>query len=104
MPQAWKRSAATAAIRVVSASTASMVPIGFRSYIVLLDSKPIGFQEVDMPQVMVRYRVNPDRVAENEQLVRAVYDELAASQPEGLQYATFKLPDGVTFVHIARHD
>lgn len=57
-----------------------------------------------MPQVMVRYRVHPDRVAENEQLVRAVYEELAASQPDGLQYATFKLPDGVTFVHVARHD
>jgi hypothetical protein len=57
-----------------------------------------------MPQVMVRYRVRPDRVAENEQLVRAVYDELAASNPEGLRYATFKLADGVTFVHIAQHD
>ena len=57
-----------------------------------------------MPQVMVRYRVHSDRVAENEQLVRSVYDELAASKPEGLQYATFKLPDGVTFVHIAQHD
>ncbi len=57
-----------------------------------------------MRQVMVQYRVHPDRVAENEELVRAVYDELAASQPDGLRYATFKLPDGVTFVHVARHD
>lgn len=57
-----------------------------------------------MAHVMVRYRVYPDRVAENEELVRAVYDELAAAQPEGLHYATFKLPDGVTFVHLARHD
>jgi hypothetical protein len=57
-----------------------------------------------MPHVMVRYRVHPDRVAENEQLVRAVYDELAVSQPEGLHYATFKLPDGVTFIHVAQHD
>ena len=56
-----------------------------------------------MPQVMVRYRVHPDRVAENEELVRAVYDELATSQPDGLQYATFKLPDGVTFIHLAQH-
>ena len=54
-----------------------------------------------MPHVMVRYRVHPDRVAENEELVRAVYDELAASQPDGLQYATLKLPDGVTFIHLA---
>jgi hypothetical protein len=56
-----------------------------------------------MPQVMVRYRVRPERVAENEKLVRAVYDELAGSRPDGLQYATFKLPDGVTFVHVAQH-
>lgn len=56
-----------------------------------------------MPHVMVRYRVKPDRVAENEELVRAVYDELAASQPDGLQYATLKLPDGVTFIHLAQH-
>jgi hypothetical protein len=57
-----------------------------------------------MPQVMVRYRVKPDRVEENEELVRAVYAELASAQPEGLRYATFKLPDGVTFVHLAEHD
>ena len=57
-----------------------------------------------MPQVMVRYRVKADQVAENEELVRAVYEELAVSRPEGLSYATFKLPDGVTFVHVARHD
>ena len=56
-----------------------------------------------MPEVMVRYRVKPDRVDENEELVRAVYDELAATQPQGLSYATFKLADGVTFVHVARH-
>lgn len=57
-----------------------------------------------MPHVMVRYRVRPDRVAENEELVRAVYDELASSQPDGLHYATFKLADGVTFIHVAQHD
>lgn len=56
-----------------------------------------------MAHVMVRYRVHPDRVAENEELVHAVYDELAASQPDGLQYATLKLADGVTFIHLAQH-
>jgi hypothetical protein len=56
-----------------------------------------------MSQVMVRYRVKPEKVAENEELVRAVYAELAASEPAGLRYATFKLPDGVTFVHVAEH-
>jgi hypothetical protein len=54
-----------------------------------------------MRQVMVRYKVKPDRVAENEQLVRAVYDELGHVEPEGLRYATFRLEDGVSFVHLA---
>ena len=43
-----------------------------------------------MRQVMVRYKVKPDRVAENEALVRAVYEELRAPQPAGLRYATFR--------------
>jgi hypothetical protein len=51
---------------------------------------------------MVRYRVKPDRVAENEELVRAVYEELGRVRPDGIHYATFKLDDGVSFVHIAR--
>jgi hypothetical protein len=54
-----------------------------------------------MRQVMVRYKVKPDRVAENEELVRAVYDELAGTEPAGLRYATFRLDDGVSFVHLA---
>jgi hypothetical protein len=54
-----------------------------------------------MRYVMVRYRIKPDRVAENEALVRGVYDELARTQPAGFRYATLKLPDGVSFVHIA---
>jgi quinol monooxygenase YgiN len=54
-----------------------------------------------MRQVMVRYKVKPDRVEENEQLVRAVYEELAATKPPALRYATFRLDDGVSFVHIA---
>jgi hypothetical protein len=56
-----------------------------------------------MKQLMVRYKVKPEQVAANEQLVRAVYSELAVKQPDGLRYATFKLPDGVSFVHLAAH-
>ncbi len=54
-----------------------------------------------MRQVMVRYKVKPDRVAENEALVRAVYEELHRIAPEGLRYATFRLADGVGFVHVS---
>ena len=54
-----------------------------------------------MRQVMVRYKVKPERVADNERLVRAVYDELKALAPDGFHYATFKLDDGVSFMHLA---
>jgi hypothetical protein len=54
-----------------------------------------------MNKVMVRYKVKPERAQENEQLVRAVYEELAQTAPAGLRYATFRLDDGVSFVHIA---
>ena len=54
-----------------------------------------------MRVVMVRYTVKPDRVAENERLVRAVYEELSANAPEGFRYGTFKLDDGRSFMHLA---
>jgi hypothetical protein len=54
-----------------------------------------------MKRVMVRYKVKPDRVEENEALIRAVYDELQRTEPAGLRYATFRLDDGVSFVHLA---
>ena len=49
---------------------------------------------------MVRYTVKPDQVARNEELVRDVYSELARERPEGLRYGTFRLDDGVSFVHV----
>jgi hypothetical protein len=57
-----------------------------------------------MRRVIVRYRCRPDQVARNEELVRAVYAELDEREPAGLRYATFRLDDGVTFVHIAEVD
>ncbi len=57
-----------------------------------------------MRRVMVRYEVKPDRAAENEELVRAVYEELHRTQPAGLHYATFALEDGVSFVHLSSID
>jgi L-rhamnose mutarotase len=53
-----------------------------------------------MQRVMVRYKLKPDRVAENEELVRAVYEELESAERSDVRYATFKLEDGVTFVHL----
>ena len=54
-----------------------------------------------MRTIMVRYKVKPDQVAANEQLVREVYDELERIAPAGFRYATFTLEDGVNFVHFA---
>jgi hypothetical protein len=54
-----------------------------------------------MGRVIVRYRVKPDQVERNEELVRAVYEELHRADPPGFRYAAFKLEDGVTFVHLA---
>jgi hypothetical protein len=54
-----------------------------------------------MKRVMVRYRVKPEHAAENERLVRAVYDELHRTGPDEIRYATFRLDDGVSFVHLA---
>ena len=53
---------------------------------------------------MVSYKVRPDQVAENERLAAAVYDALREARPPGLRYATFRLGDGVSFVHIVSHD
>ena len=54
-----------------------------------------------MEQVIVHYKVRPERVAENEELVRAVYAELDEKGPTTFHYATFKLADGVSFVHVS---
>jgi hypothetical protein len=56
-----------------------------------------------MNTIVVRYRCRPDRADENQQLVEAVFAELAASDPGSIRYATFRLADD-TFVHIAETD
>jgi hypothetical protein len=54
-----------------------------------------------MAKTIVRYKVKPGLVEENEKLVRAVYGELAKVKPAHFSYATYKLDDGLSFVHIA---
>ena len=53
-----------------------------------------------MGSSMVRYKVRPDRADENVTLVQAVYEQLALERPAGIHYATFWLPDSVSFMHI----
>ena len=57
-----------------------------------------------MGMTVVRYQVKEDRGDENQELVEAVFAELALRAPEGLRYGTVRLEDGVTFIHIAVTD
>jgi acyl dehydratase len=50
---------------------------------------------------VIRYQTKPDCADENERLIRAVFAELAEEKPDGLHYASFRLEDGVTFLHLA---
>lgn len=52
--------------------------------------------------VVIRYETKPEAADENQRVVEQVFAELAETQPEGLHYATFRLDDGVTFVHIVK--
>jgi hypothetical protein len=52
-------------------------------------------------RTVVSYRVHPARGDENEALVRAVFEELHRTRPEGIDYATLRLEDGVSFLHVA---
>jgi hypothetical protein len=53
---------------------------------------------------MVSYKLKADRVAENERYVTTVFEALKLARPPGLHYATFKLADGVSFVHVVSHE
>jgi hypothetical protein len=57
-----------------------------------------------MKRVMVRYKVKAARAAENERYITSVFDQLKRERPAGLRYASFKLGDGVSFVHIVSHE
>jgi hypothetical protein len=55
-----------------------------------------------MKTIMVRYKTTSEAAAgDNETLVHAVFDELRSRAPAGLRYATYRLADRVTFVHVA---
>jgi len=53
---------------------------------------------------VVRYTVKAGLEAENAEMIRAVYRELTEAAPPGFEYATYRLEDGRTFVHVATHD
>ena len=57
-----------------------------------------------MKRVMVRYKVKADRAAENESYITRVFEQLRRDTPPGLRYASFKLDDGVSFIHLVSHE
>ena len=57
-----------------------------------------------MPSTIVQYRVKPDRADENQRLIEAVFADLEARKPKGFTYQSFRLEDGVSFVHVSVED
>jgi len=57
-----------------------------------------------MERLMVRYRVKAERAAENERYIAQVFEQLERERPAGVRYASFKLEDGVSFVHIVSRE
>jgi hypothetical protein len=54
-----------------------------------------------MRTVMVRYKLKPESVDENEALLAQVFAQLARDKPPGVRYQALKSPDGVSMVHVA---
>jgi len=57
-----------------------------------------------MSVTIVRYQTKPERSDENQALIEKVFVELGATRPAGLHYASYRLADGVSFVHVATRD
>ncbi|MEV4110433.1 hypothetical protein [Nonomuraea sp. NPDC049695] len=51
--------------------------------------------------VMIRYETRPEAAEANQRLIEQVFAELNAEDPGGLRYMSFRLADGVSFVHVA---
>jgi hypothetical protein len=52
-----------------------------------------------MRRTVIRYKAKPEAADRNTELVKAVFAELQAAQPEGVRYLTLRLEDD-SFVHI----
>lgn len=54
-----------------------------------------------MSSAVIRYQTKPEAADENQRLIEKVFAELATAAPPGLRYTSFRLADGVTFLHVA---
>ena len=58
-----------------------------------------------MKTVVVRYQVKPERAAENQRLIEAVFADLEEHEPRGFTYKVFRLEDTVSLIHVMiEHD
>jgi hypothetical protein len=53
-----------------------------------------------MSTAVIRYRTKPEAADENQRLIEDVFAELAVKAPQGLQYTSVRLADGITFLHL----
>ncbi|SNT62600.1 hypothetical protein SAMN05216276_109217 [Streptosporangium subroseum] len=53
-----------------------------------------------MTAAVIRYQTRPEAADKNQHLIENVFAELASTAPPGLRYSSFRLADGVTFVHV----
>jgi hypothetical protein len=51
--------------------------------------------------VVVRYETRPEAAEENQALIEGVFAELHREQLAGVRYTSYRLADGVSFVHVA---
>jgi len=72
---------------------------------ILLPVSVVFGEEDDMKTVLVRYKTaSKDHAEENARLIHAVFDQLRERGTPGVRYSTFRLADGVTFMHFATTD
>lgn len=53
---------------------------------------------------MLSYTVKPDQLHEHEQQLTQLSDQLTRAAPAGLRYEIFRLPDGLSFMHLIGHE
>lgn len=54
-----------------------------------------------MRTIMVRYKTQAAYADANQAAIEGVFEALRASAPDGIRYASYRLPDGASFLHIA---
>ncbi len=53
-----------------------------------------------MGTMLITSKVKADKVDENTELIRKVFEQLKEQSPSGVHYAVFKDPDSNKFVHL----